>query len=591
MQKSLVPKLFTVIKDYDRGQFARDLVAGVLVGIIAIPLSIALAIASGVGPAMGLYTAAVAGFLIAFFGGSRVQIGGPTAAFVPVVYAVVQEYGIDGLMVASLMAGGLLVLMGVLRLGGMIKYIPYPVVTGFTAGIAVAIGVKQLKDFSGMAVEGLPGEFLPMCKVYWENLGRIDWVTLGLGLGSLVMILGWGKLPFKWVKFVPGSLVAILVVTIGVVLMGEHWGMNGVATIGSRFGDLKGGLPELTLPQGVDWDMVRNLIGPAVTIAVLAGVESLLSAVVADGMIGGHHRSNAELVGQGLANIGSVMFGGIPATGAIARTAANVRSGGRTPVAGIVHAITVLLIVVVLMPYAKMIPLTTLAAVLLVVAYNMGDWQAFRDLGKGPKSDGVVFVLTFGLTVVFDLVVAIEVGMVLAVLLFMKRMADVSEVKFLSLDSEEANVFGEQGGDVLHDGELRGELMRKYGEELVVYEISGPFFFGAADKFVDLTRKNGAGIGGDVKGIVIKMNAVPAMDATGMHYLETFVRVCQKQGVGVYLVGVQDQPMGAMWKRGLVGMLGEGRVCDEIGDAIGQYEKDQRAVEARDIGAGQIVMA
>ncbi|QDU32146.1 C4-dicarboxylic acid transporter DauA [Poriferisphaera corsica] len=562
MQQSIKPKLFTVIREYNREQFAKDVVAGVLVGIIAIPLSIALAIASGVGPEMGLYTAAVAGFLISFFGGSRVQIGGPTAAFVPVVYGVVQQYGVEGLAVAAIMAGGLLILMGVLRLGGMIKYIPYPVVTGFTAGIAVAIGVKQLRDLMGMEIDRLPGDFVGMCEVYWANMDGVDWGTILVGLLSLIVIVCWGRLPWGWVKYLPGSLIAIVMATVGVML----FKLEGVATIGSRFSGLEGGLPRLTVPSGVDWVMVKDLIGPAVTIAVLAGVESLLSAVVSDGMIGGHHRSNAELVGQGLANIGSAMFGGIPATGAIARTAANVRSGGRTPMAGLVHAGVVMLVVVVLMPYAKMIPLTTLAAVLLVVAYNMGDWVAFRDLGKGPKSDGVVFLLTFGLTVVFDLVVAIEIGLILAVFLFMKRMADVSEVKILD---EGAGVC-----DELDDDAVRGDMLSKYQGELVLYEIKGPFFFGAADKFVDVTRKLGA----STKGIILKMENVPAMDGTGLHHLETFVGVCERSGIRLYLVDVQKQPKRVLDKRGLMQRYSFIAFCADIREAVERYGRDRQGM-------------
>ena len=561
MQQSIMPKLFTVMKGYNREQLVKDIVAGILVGIIAIPLSIALAISSGVGPEMGLYTAVVAGFLISFFGGSRVQIGGPTAAFVPVVYAIVQEHGVNGLAVAAIMAGIFLVIMGVCKLGKMIKYIPYPVVTGFTAGIAVAIGAKQVKDLLGLGLESVPGEFIPMCKAYGGAIGTMDGVTVGVGALALVVIMLWGKLPWKWVKFVPGSLVAIVLTTVGVVWLG----LDSVATIGSRFSDIGGGMPKFALPSGVDSAMIHDLVGPALTIAVLAGVESLLSAVVSDGMIGGHHRSNAELVGQGLANIGSAMFGGIPATGAIARTAANVRGGGRTPIAGVAHSVTVLLIIVVLMPYAKMIPLTTLGAVLIMVAYNMGDWTAFRDIRKAPKSDAIVFLLTFLLTVVFDLVIAIEVGMVLAAFLFMKRMADVAEVN--------DRVGGESEGDELEDGEMRGELKRKYGEEVLLYEVRGAFFFGAADKFVDMTKKMGNG----TKAIVIKMKEVPAMDATGMHFLETFYGVCKRDGVKMYLTHVQNHPMQVLERRGFIDMLGKKQICKDTMAAVMQYELDSVA--------------
>ncbi|QQE13526.1 STAS domain-containing protein [Planctomycetota bacterium] len=572
--RSLVPVLFTVMKGYTKDQFARDVVAGILVGIIAIPLSIALAIASGLSPEWGLITSAVAGFLVAVFGGSRVQIGGPTAAFVPVIYGVVSEFGIDGLLVTTWMAGGILLVMGLSRMGGMIKYIPYPVVTGFTAGIAILTAVIQIKDFTGMDLDKVPVDFVPLVGVYVKNIWSIDWGTLELGIFSLVVMLVWDKWPSKWMRYLPGALVAIVVATLAVAWLPEELGLMGVATIGSQFSDLEGGVPEFTLPSGVDREMVQSLIGPAITIAILAGIESLLSAVVTDGMIGSRHRSNAELVGQGLGNVGAAMFGGMPATGAIARTATNAKNGARTPIAGLVHSATVLLVVLVFMPYAKMIPLTALAAVLFVVCYNMADWHAFHDIGKGPLSDGMVFLLTFVMTVVFELVVALQVGLVLSVFLFMKRMADVADVQ------EVGGMFGQKstGRVGLHDAAIRRKIMRKFGSRLLVYEINGPFFFGVVDKFVDVTRQ----IRTDVKGILVLMGDVPVMDATALHHFETFIRVCGQRKVKLYLVGAQEQPLLAMKKKGLLDHVGDEHICDEIGEAVEKFEFEMDKKKKKD---------
>ena len=415
----LKPKLLDCLKDYSGKQFVRDVISGIIVAIIALPLSIALAIASGVGPEQGLYTAIIAGFFIAVFGGSRVQIGGPTAAFVVIIYGIVASYGTDGLIVATILAGIILVIMGICHFGTLIKYIPYTITTGFTCGIAVTLFVGQLKDFFGYSLENVPSDFLPKVAALIKNVSLINPKAALVGLLAVIIMLVWPKITDK----IPGSLVAIIITTVLVKITGLE-----VNTIGSVFGELNSSFPTPKLPT-VTFEMVSKLISPAFTIAILAGIESLLSAVVSDGMIGDTHKSNAELVGQGLGNIFSGLFGGIPATGAIARTAANVRNGGRTPIAGVVHCITLAIILVLLMPLASMIPMTSLAAVLLVVAANMADWSSFFHLCKtAPKSDIIVLVLTFVLTVVFDLVVAIEVGVVLAALLFMKRMSDTAEV-------------------------------------------------------------------------------------------------------------------------------------------------------------------
>ena len=558
MQNAITPKLFTTLgKSYTKAQFVKDLIAGILVGIIAIPLSIALAISSGVSPQVGLFTAIVAGFLISFFGGSRVQIGGPTAAFVPIVYAIVQQHGLEGLTIATIMAGCILVLMGLLRLGKLIKFIPYPVVTGFTAGIAIAIAFKQVKDLLGLPIENLPGDFLPLCKTYAAHLDGVSPSVLAISVVSLILIFAWAKIPFKAAKFVPGSLVAIIVTTVGAMLLG----MDHVPTIGSRFPNISASLPPVTIPTNASLDVWLSLIAPAFTIAVLAGIESLLSAVVADGMIGGHHRSNAELVGQGVANVGSALLGGIPATGAIARTAANIRAGGRTPIAGITHAMTVLIIMLVLMPYAKLIPLATLAAILIVIAYNMGDWLAFRNIHRAPKSDAAVFLITFALTVVFDLVIAIEVGLVLAAFLFIKRMADVTEVALLSDEDE---------GDSLSDLAERDRLNNSIGEQILLYEIKGPFFFGAADKFLDVAGKMNI----NTRAIVIKMQSVPAMDQTASHFLTSFYKACAKRGTKIYLTHLQPQPKRVLAKHGLLAELTSKHIHVDTRSAIAAAQLD-----------------
>lgn len=539
--KELCPKLFDCIKDYNAKQFIKDVISGIIVAIIALPLSIALAIASGVGPEQGLYTAIIAGFFIAFFGGSRVQIGGPTAAFVVIIYGIVTQYGTDGLIVATILAGIILVIMGICHFGSLIKYIPYTITTGFTCGIAVTLFVGQLKDFFSLSIESVPSDFIPKVISYIKNIGTINLTSTLIGILAVVIMLIWPKVTDK----IPGSLIAIVVTTL-IVQLG-HLEIN---TIGSVFGTLSSAFPTIKIPN-ISFEMVAQLIQPAFTIAILAAIESLLSAVVADGMIGDAHKSNAELIGQGLGNIFSALFGGIPATGAIARTAANVRNGGRTPIAGIVHCITLGLILVLLMPMASMIPMTTLAAVLLVVAANMADWKGFIHLCKtAPKSDIVVLVATFVLTVVFDLVVAIEVGIVAAALLFLKRMSDTSEVSgWTYVDNPETMP-------------EEGKKLMQLPKSIRVFEISGPLFFAAADKLLRINSKDYTQV------IIIRMRSVPAIDASAMKKLRELIDRAKAKNITVVFSHVGEQPMHVMEKDGFVDYVGRDNFRINIMDAI-----------------------
>ena len=488
----LRPKLFDVIKGYTKEQLMKDIISGIIVAIIALPLSIALASASGVSPEQGLYTAIIAGFFISFFGGSRVQIGGPTAAFVVIIYGIVAEYGTDGLIVATILSGIILVIMGICRFGSLIKYIPYTITTGFTCGIAVTLFVGQLKDFFGMDIASVPSEFLDKVIVYAKNIRSINLTATLIGIAAVAIMLLWPKVTDK----IPGSLIAIIVTTAVV-----YFAKLPVNTIGSVYGELNSAFPCFHVPS-LSMKLVQEMLSPAFTIAILAGIESLLSAVVSDGMIGDTHKSNAELVGQGLGNIFSGLFGGIPATGAIARTAANVRNGGRTPIAGITHCITLTIILLVLMPLAALIPMTTLAAVLLVVAANMADWSSFFRLCKmAPKSDIIVLVATFFLTVFFDLVVAIEIGVVLAALLFMKRMAETADIKAWKYTDSPDITPGE------------AEKLRDIPHSISVFEICGPMFFAAADQILNINSNH------HTKVVVIRMRSVPAIDASAMRSL------------------------------------------------------------------------
>ena len=544
--KEISPKLFDCIKEYSAKQLVKDIVAGIIVAIIALPLSIALAIASGVGPEQGLYTAIIAGFFISFFGGSRVQIGGPTAAFVVIIYGIVTKFGTDGLIIATILAGIILVIMGICHFGSLIKYIPYTITTGFTCGIAVTLFVGQLKDFFGMEIESLPSDFIPKVGAYIKNIKTVNLTAMLIGLLAVAIMLVWPKVTDK----IPGSLVAIIITTVIVKI----WNLP-VNTIGSVFGELSSSFPKFHVPA-ISFDLVSQLIQPAFTIAILAGIESLLSAVVSDGMIGDNHKSNAELVGQGLGNIFSGLFGGIPATGAIARTAANVRNGGRTPIAGIVHCITLAIILVLLMPTAAMIPMTTLAAVLLVVAANMADWSGFFHLCKtAPKSDSIVMVVTFVLTVCFDLVVAIEVGVVMAALLFMKRMSDTAEVSGWVYTKDPEQMPGE------------GQKLMELNESIRVYEISGPLFFAAADKLLGIRSKS------FTKVLIIRMRSVPAIDASAMKKLRELVDRARKKNITVVFSHVNEQPRHAMEKDGFIEFVGEENFKSNIIEAVNYAEE------------------
>jgi len=542
----LVPKSVTTLKSYNRSQFGSDLVAGVIVGIVALPLAIAFAIASGVTPDRGLYTAIIAGFIISALGGSRVQIGGPTGAFVVIVYGIVQRFGIDGLIVATVMAGVILIILGVARLGAAIKFIPHPVVVGFTSGIAVIIFSSQVKDFLGLKVASLPAEFIPKWRVILSHLDSIDLTAAGISALALAIMVAWPRVSRR----IPGPFVALIVTTLVATIFHLP-----VETIGTRFGAISASFPHPQLPN-VSVTQLGSLIAPAFTIALLAAVESLLSAVVADGMIGGRHRSNMELVAQGIANIASPLFGGIPATGAIARTATNVKNGGRTPVAGMIHALTLLLITLFFGRWAGLIPLATLAAILVVVSYHMSEWRTFRSELTAPKSDVVVLITTFALTVIIDLTVAIEVGMVLAAFLFMRRMAEVTNVSIVTRELADAD-----GDD---EGDPNAVRDRSVPTGVEVFEINGPFFFGAAEQFKDTINQ----VGKKPRVLIIRMRDVPAIDATGLHALQELARRCRREGTLLLLSDVHAQPMFALVRSDILPVIGEENLFGNIDDAL-----------------------
>ena len=516
------PKMVSALKHYDKQTFMADLMAGVIVGIVALPLAIAFGIASGVSPEKGIITAIVAGFMISAFGGSKVQIGGPTGAFIIIVYGIIQQYGMQGLTIATLMAGVFLILLGVLRLGTIIKYIPYPIVVGFTSGIAVTIFTTQIKDLLGMSMDTVPADFIEKWIAYFRNIGNIDpWSTL-MGILSILIIALMPKLNKK----IPGSLIAIIVVTIVALLLKNYAGVTTIETIGDRF-SISSQLPGAEVPS-LTWETIKGLAGPAMTIAILGAIESLLSATVADGVIGDHHRSNTELIGQGLANIVSPIFGGIPATGAIARTMTNINNGGRTPVAGIVHAVVLLLIFLFLMPLAQYIPMACLAGVLVVVSYGMSGWRSFLTMLKNPKSDVTVLILTFLLTIIFDLTIAIEIGLICACLLFMRRMSETSEVRAIydEIDlNEDADM---EAGNLEH---------LTIPERVEVYEINGPYFFGAGNRAEEMMTR----FGKNPKVRIIRMRKVPFIDSTGLHNLENLCLMSQREGVQIVLSGVNPK--------------------------------------------------
>jgi SulP family sulfate permease len=544
----LVPKLFSTVRGYTREQALADVSAGVIVGIVALPLAIAFAIASGVTPVRGLWTAIIAGAIIAALGGSRVQIGGPTGAFVVIVYGVVQRYGVDGLLAATMMAGAFLIILGVARLGAIIKFVPQPVVTGFTSGIAVIILSTQVKDFLGLTMGDVPSEFIDKWRAYAAGMHTAALPAAGVALFSLAIIMVWPR--FAISRKVPGPFVALVAATVLVKAMHLP-----VETIGSRFGAIAATIPHPRLPNFSGLDL-RLLVAPAFTIALLGAVESLLSAVVADGMIGGRHRSNMELVAQGLANIVSPLFGGIPATGAIARTATNVKSGGRTPVAGLVHALTLLLITLFFGQWASLIPMATLAAILVVVSYHMSEWRTFRSELRAPRSDVIVLLATFLLTVFVNLTVAIEVGMVLAAVLFVRRMVEVTNVSLMGSDIDDP-------GD-RYSTDRNAAHLRDVPTGVEIFEINGPFFFGAAEAFKEAMGQ----VAGRPKVLIVRMRDVPAIDSTGMHALRDVVLRSRRDGTLVLLSDVHSQPLVAMTRSGLLDEVGDDNVFGNLDDAL-----------------------
>ena len=542
------PKLFSVLKNYSGSQLVKDIVAGIIVAIIALPLSIALAIASGVGPEAGIYTAIVAGFIVSFLGGSRVQIAGPTAAFATIVAGIVMKDGTEGLIVATIMAGIILIIMGFCRFGSLLKYIPDPITTGFTAGIAVTLFIGQIKDFTGISYQNgeKPIETAEKIKALVVNAATVNWQAVLIGLLALVILI----LSQKFLKKIPGSFIAVIVTAAIVEIF--HLDVN---TIGKQFENIQAGLPMLSINTSMfSFEMIRGQLSNAVTIAFLAGVESLLSAVVADSMIGSKHKPNMELVAQGFGNIASACLGGIPATGAIARTAANIKNGGRTPVAGMIHSVTLLLVVVFLMPYAKLIPMPCIAAILFQVAYNMSGWRRFAGQVKSaPKSDIIVLLITFALTVVFDLVVAIEVGVLLAAVLFMKRMSEVTQVAGWK--------------DVDPENDPDSIDLRVLPEHTIVYEITGPMFFATAGKILQISPKE------DTKALVIRMRSVSTIDATAMRNLELLSDDCKNRGVQLIMSHVNEQPMKVIQKSGFDKKLGEDNFCAHIDDALARAQQ------------------
>lgn len=554
--KDYKPKLFSVMKTYNKEQLIKDIISGIIVALIALPLSIALAIASGVEPQKGIYTAIIAGFFISFLGGSRVQIGGPTAAFVVIIVGIINDFGTSGLIVATIMAGIIMIVFGICKAGNLIKFIPYTVTTGFTAGIAVTLFVGQIKDFVGLSDVSLPSEFVEKIGSLCKHLKDTNLTALFVGLGALAILIIWPKLmallpsKLKYLKLIPESLIAILVTT-AVVKIADL----DVFTIGKLY-DVSSSLPKPEFPS-VSFDMVRRLLNPAFTIAILASIESLLSAVVADGMIGSKHKPNAELIAQGVGNIASGIFGGIPATGAIARTAANIKNGGRTPIAGIVHSVTLLIILIVLMPYAKWIPMPTLAAILFIVAYNMsGISKCVRLCKKAPKSDILVFALTFLLTVFFDLVVAIEVSLIVAAALFLKRMADTTAVKGWKYIE-----------DMDEDDDPDNIRLKTVPKGVLVYEISGPMFFGVTDKFFDLIKNTNVDV------LVLRMRGVPAIDASALHVMFDILDKLKKDKVTLILSHVNEQPMHMMQKAKFDEEVGSENMCANIDEALKRAEE------------------
>ena len=542
-------KLFSCMKTYNKKTFMSDLMAGIIVGIVALPLAIAFGIASGVTPEKGIITAIVAGLVISLFGGSKVQIGGPTGAFIIIIYGIIKKYGFEGLTIATLMAGFFLLLFGLLHLGTIIKYIPYPIVVGFTSGIAVTIFTTQIKDLFGLTLPSNPSDFIEKWGVYIQNFDTIDpWCAI-IGVASVLVI----AITPRFSKKIPGSLIAIILMTVVALLLKNYAGISSIETIGDRF-SISNELPSAQVPN-MNWETIKSLVSPAITIAILGAIESLLSATVADGVIGDHHDSNTELMAQGLANIASPLFGGIPATGAIARTMTNINNGGKTPIAGIIHAVILLLIFLFLMPLAKYIPMACLAAVLVVVSYGMSGWRSFLAVMKNPKSDITVLLITFFLTIIFDLTIAIEVGLIIACLLFMKRMSETTDVKAIT-EEIDPNLESE-----FSTGNLDHLIIPKGVE---VYEINGPYFFGAGNKFEEIM----ASFGDRPQVRIIRMRKVPFVDSTGIHNLTNLCEMSQKEGIQVVLSGVREKVNAQLEHAGFYHLIGEENICSHINLAL-----------------------
>lgn len=549
------PRLVSELRHYNKEKFMADLMAGLIVGIVALPLAIAFGIASGVSPSQGILTAIIGGFLVSALGGSRVQIGGPTGAFIVIIYGIVSnpQLGLSGLMIATMLAGVFLIVLGVCRLGTIIKFIPYPIVVGFTSGIAVTIFTTQIKDLLGLNItESIPADFVSKWIIYFRHITTIDWLTALIGVLSILII----ALTPKVSKKVPGSLVAIIVMTVGVYFLNAHTSMH-VTTIGDQFGEIKASIPELQMPA-ITWEGIKSLLPTAMVIAVLGAIESLLSATVADGVCGDHHNSNQELIGQGVANLCTPLFGGIPCTGAIARTMTNINNGGRTPVAGLIHALVLLVIFLVLMPLAAYIPMACLAGVLVIVSYNMSGWRTFIQLFKNSKSDVIVLMMTFLLTVIFDLTIAIEVGLLVACLLFMKRMAESTQIKVIA---DEIDPNDETDAEVHEEA-----LTIPKGVE--VYEINGPYFFGIANRFEELMAE----LDNHPKVRIIRMRRVPFIDSTGIHNLQNLCEMSHREGTHIVLSGVTPNVYSVLEHNGFCHLLGKDHICPNINVALERAE-------------------
>jgi SulP family sulfate permease len=551
------PKLASTFKNYNRQMFLKDLLAGIIVGIVALPLAIAFGIASGVSPEKGLITAIIGGFIISFLGGSKVQIGGPTGAFIVIVYGIVENYGTSGLIVATIMAGIMLFAMGALKLGSIIKFMPYPIIVGFTSGIALTIFSTQIKDLFGLTIDKVPGDFLGKWGTYFQNFDSTNLWSLGLGIFSIALIFLWPKVSKK----IPGSLIAIVLVTVVVYLLREFGGITGIETIGDRF-SIKASLPSPETPA-ISIELIKTLFPSAFTIAMLGAIESLLSAMVADGVIGDRHDSNTELMAQGVANIVVPFFGGIPCTGAIARTMTNINNGGRTPIAGIIHAVVLLLILLFLGPLTKFIPMACLAGVLVVVSYNMSEWKQFRALLKMPKSDVSVLLITFFLTVLLDLTVAIEVGLILAVILFIKRIMETSEVSVLEEEMKP------------HEYSEADEMLT-IPDGVAVYEVNGPYFFGVANKFEEQMEQ----LHEKPKVRIIRMRKVPFMDSTGVRNLKNLCRAAKREGIITVLSGVNPKVHDVLQRAEFDSLIGDENICsniylalDRAGEIMENYKK------------------